>query len=218
MRMIEFSNLLDNLLLNSSKKNQDFIKLLYFSVSKNKIWALSILSKSFATKLIKVREIKELLKKVDEDMFLYSYDYVGDLAETFSLLWPSDKDKIINSYSLSSFMNNLIKIKSKDDLLLSLENYFDTSSPNEIYTIIKILLGGLRVGVSNEILKESLSKIGLRSKEEIEENWYGFSFPYCGFFEWLNGEDLPKKFNSENLFHSFMLSNTFNENLVKKLI
>ena len=71
-------------------------------------------------------------------MFLYSYDYVGDLAETFSLLWPSDKDKIINSYSLSSFMNNLIKIKSKDDLLLSLENYFDTSSPNEIYTIIKI--------------------------------------------------------------------------------
>ena len=36
-------------------------------------------------------------------------------------------------------------------------------------------------------------------------------------FEWLNGEDLPKKFNSENLFHSFMLSNTFNENLVKKI-
>ena len=81
-------------------------------------------------------------------------------------------------------MNNLIKIKSKDDLLLFLENYFDTSSPNEIYTIIKILLGGLRVGVSNEILKESLSKIGLRSKEEIEENWYGFSFPYMAF---LNG-------------------------------
>ena len=44
-----------------------------------------------------------------------------------------------------------------------------------------------------------------------------FRFPYCGFFEWLNGEDLPKKFNSENLFHSFMLSNTFNENLVKKI-
>ena len=46
-------------------------------------------------------------------MFLYSYDYVGDLAETFSLLWPSDKDKIINFYSLSSFMSNLIKKKIK---------------------------------------------------------------------------------------------------------
>ena len=40
----------------------------------------------------------------------------------------------------------------------------------------------LKSRVSNEILKESLSKIGLRSKEEIEENWHGFSFPYCGFF------------------------------------
>ena len=98
--MIEFSNLLDNLLLNSSKKKKIKILSNYFNSQsqKNKIWALSILSKSFATKLIKVREIKELLKKkVDEDMFLYSYDYVGDLAETFSLLWPSDKDKIINA-------------------------------------------------------------------------------------------------------------------------
>ena len=38
-----------------------------------------------------------------------------------------------------------------------------------------------------------------------------------GFFEWLNGEDLPEKFNSENLFHSFMLSNPFDENLVNKI-
>ena len=65
MRMIEFSNLLDNLLLNSSKKKKSrFYQIILISQSqKNKIWALSILSKSFATKLIKVREIKELLKK-----------------------------------------------------------------------------------------------------------------------------------------------------------
>ena len=65
MRMIEFSNLLDNLLLNSSKKKKIKILSNYFNSQsqKNKIWALSILSKSFATKLIKVREIKELLKK-----------------------------------------------------------------------------------------------------------------------------------------------------------
>ena len=38
--------------------------------------------------------VKNLLKeKIDEDLFLYSYDYVGDLAETFSLLWPSDNSK-----------------------------------------------------------------------------------------------------------------------------
>ena len=78
-------------------------------------------------------------------------------------------------------MSNLVKQKNKNDLIVFLTNHFNTSLPNEIYTIIKILLGGLRVGVSDELLKESLSTIGSRSKEEIEENWYGFSFPYYGF-------------------------------------
>ena len=218
--MIKFSNLLDSLLLNSSKKKKIKILSDYFNsqTQKNKIWALSILSNSFASKLIKVRDIKELIKeKIDEEMFLYSYDYVGDLAETVSLLWPRNKIKKLDSYSLSSFMNDLKKQKSKDDLIIFLENCFNSSSPDEIYTIIKILLGGLRVGVSNELLKESLSKIGIRTKEEIEENWYGFSFPYYGFFEWLEGEDLPEKFNNKNLFHSFMLSNPFDENLVNKI-
>ena len=218
--MIEFSNLLDNLLLNPSKKKKIKILSDYFNSQshKNKIWALSILSNCFVSKLIKVRDIKELLKKkIDKDMFSYSYDYVGDLAETFSLLWPKNDNKKLHSHSLSLFMNNLTKLKCKNDLIIFLENYFNTSSPNEIYTIIKILLGGLRVGVSNELLKESLSKIGLRSKEEIEESWYGFSFPYNGFFEWLKGQNLPKEFNSKDLFHSFMLSNPFDENLIKKI-
>ena len=217
--MFDFSNLLYNLLLNSSKKKKiDFLSNYFQSqTQENKIRALSILSKSFVNKLVKVKDIKELLKgKVDEDLFLYSYDYVGDLAETFSLLWPKDKSKKINSHSLSSFMSSLEKQTSKDDLIIFLTNHFNNCLPNEIYTTIKILLGGLRVGVSNELLKESLSKIGSRSKEEIEENWYGFSFPYNGFFNWLKGENLPKQFDPKNLFHSFMLSNPFNENLIKK--
>ena len=218
--MIEFSNLLDTLLLNSSKNKKIEVLTNYFNTQPqiNKIWALSILSKSFASKFIKVKDVKELLKeKVDEDMFLYSYDYVGDLAETFSLLWPRVSTKRFKNYTLSSFMNNLVKQNTKDDLIKLLKNYFDISSPNEIYTIIKILLGGLRIGVSNELLKESLSKIGMRSKEEIEENWHGFSFPYHGFFEWLKGKNLPKNFNSKDLFYSFMLSKPFNEDLTKKI-
>ena len=30
-------------------------------------------------------------EKISNDLFSYSYDYVGDLAETFSLLWPKRK-------------------------------------------------------------------------------------------------------------------------------
>ena len=31
--------------------------------------------------------------KISNDLFSYSYDYVGDLYETFSLLWPKEKNK-----------------------------------------------------------------------------------------------------------------------------
>ena len=60
----------------------------------NKKWALSILDNSFSSNLIKANDIKKMImNKVEDDMFLYSYDYVGDLAETFSLLWPKNKVK-----------------------------------------------------------------------------------------------------------------------------
>ena len=29
-------------------------------------------------------------ERVDEVLFAYSYDYVGDLAETISLIWPAE--------------------------------------------------------------------------------------------------------------------------------
>ena len=40
--------------------------------------------KNFSTKLIKANDIKIMIKrKISEDLFSYSYDYVGDLAKLF---------------------------------------------------------------------------------------------------------------------------------------
>jgi DNA ligase-1 len=182
--MINFSSLLDNLLLNSSKKKKIEILVRYFQSEPliNKKWALSILDNSFSSNLIKANDIKKMImNKVEDDMFLYSYDYVGDLAETFSLLWPKNKIKK-KTIPLNLFMKNLSECEDKEELIKLLETYFNHSTSDEIYTMIKILTGGLRVGVSSQLLKESLSKIGVKSKSEIEEKWFGFKFPYTGFF------------------------------------
>ena len=46
------------------------------------------------TNAIKARDIKDLIKKkISDDLFNHSYEYVGDLAETFSLLWPKNNIK-----------------------------------------------------------------------------------------------------------------------------
>ena len=40
-----------------------------------------------------VKKLRELVyEQVDQHLFDYSYDYVGDLAETISLIWPTKKE------------------------------------------------------------------------------------------------------------------------------
>ena len=70
----------------------------------------------------------------------------------------------------------------------------------QIYTIIKIITGGLRVGVSTGLIRESLVRYGKRSSNEIEEVWHGFTSPYFDFFIWLEGGDLPKHFEKKTFF------------------
>ena len=43
----------------------------------------------------------------DEVLFALSYDFVGDLAETVSLLWPSDNHANDNSFTLSDIVETL---------------------------------------------------------------------------------------------------------------
>jgi DNA ligase-1 len=213
--MIKFSNLLDDLLLSPSKKKKVKILVNYFNSLDidEKAWAFSILTGKFSNKYIKAMDIKNMIKeKISNDLFSYSYDYVGDLAETFSLLWP--KKKKSKKISLNFFMKKITSIDNKDSLLNFLKQTFNDISSNQIFAIIKILTGGLRVGVSEGILKECFVKLGSKNKYEIDEYWHAFSFPFKDFFYWLNGGSLPKNVNTNELFHSFMLANNFEEKLI----
>ena len=55
----------------------------------------------------------------------------------------------------------------------------------------------------------------VRVQEEIEEIGMVFHF-LLWFFQWLEGKKFDE-FNSKDLFYSFMLSNPFNEKLMKKI-
>ena len=115
MSMNNLSILLDNLLINSSKKIK--IKLLneYFEQANynDRGWALSIITNSIKKKNIHLNDLKNLIKnKISPELFELSYDYVGDIAETISLLWPKNKPTNLN-LNLSDFMNNIFFIDDK---------------------------------------------------------------------------------------------------------
>ena len=108
--MKKFSSLLQNLILTPSRNSK--IKLLqdYFTkLDLNSAYALAILSNQLSFQFIKAPKLRELVyQKVDQHLFDYSYDYVGDLAETISLIWP--KGSNIKSPNLSNLILSLIHI------------------------------------------------------------------------------------------------------------
>ena len=175
-RMNDFAELLNDLILSPSRKKKiDLLKNFFCKSNlKDKGWAFCILTNRMDRKFVSVKELKELIiENSDEDLFRFSYDYVGDLAETISLLWESNNEKN-TKINLHEFMEIFSNFDHKNKLKTKLKYFLDRSSENQRYTIIKILSGGLRVGVSNGLIKEALKLSGVRKKSEIEEFWHGF--------------------------------------------
>jgi hypothetical protein len=88
-------------------------------------------------------------ERMDPVLFAYSYDYVGDLAETVSLVWqpkaetrPNDRD-----ISLAGAVE-LLSSASRSDGPRVLESLLDRMEAPARFAIIKLVTGGLRVGVS----------------------------------------------------------------------
>ncbi len=209
--MNDFPTLLEDLLLSSSKKKKISLLVNYFHKSeiKEKGWAFFLLTNRMQRKYLNSRDLKEIvIKRVGEPLFKYSYDYVGDLAETISLLWKKKKDKKTN-FKLSEFMEYLSNNKNKEELKKKLEILFDESNEQQRFCYLKILTGGFRVGVSNGLIKEALVKYGCREADEIDELWHGFIAPYKDLFSWLEGKSLPSYVDKKYLFNSLMLANNF---------
>ena len=100
--MKNFSKLLYNLIYTNSRTRK--IKLLanYFKETEDpeRGYALAVLTNEIDLGNIKISYIKELAKKkLDRNLFDLSYDYVGDLAETISLMWEKKENGVLPKLS-----------------------------------------------------------------------------------------------------------------------
>ncbi|MBA4785765.1 MAG: ATP-dependent DNA ligase, partial [Rhizobiales bacterium] len=88
--MKAFSDLLDRLVLTPSRNGK--LKLLadYFrdTPDPDRGYGLAALAGTLDLRSVKPALLRELvLERLDPVLFQYSYDYVGDLAETIALVW-----------------------------------------------------------------------------------------------------------------------------------
>ena len=204
--MKAFSNLLSDLILTSSRNRKLSLLEQYFSSTPDpdRGYALAALTGSLNFKNIKASFFKNLIKeKQDEHLFDLSYDYVGDLAETISLLW--DQEKGGNIPRLSSLFENLKKAKT-DEIKNHIINILNISTADQRWAFIKLFTGGLRIGVSSRLVKQALANYGKVDLEEIEKIWHGLHFPYTNLFSWLENKGSKPKISIYDIFHPMMLA------------
>ena len=90
--MQAFAALLDRLMLTPQRNAKLRLLADYFRATPDpdRGYALAALTGELDIPSVKPAMLRALVvERVDEVLFAYSYDYVGDLAETISLIWPA---------------------------------------------------------------------------------------------------------------------------------
>ncbi|MUZ74602.1 cisplatin damage response ATP-dependent DNA ligase [Agrobacterium vitis] len=209
--MRAFATLLDRLVLTPSRNGK--LKLLadYFSSvpDPDRGYALGVLAGTLDLKTVKPALLKELvLERMDPVLFGYSYDYVGDLAETISLVWDQDRGEKaeIAEPSLGEVVA-LMQSLGRTQVRGAVRDLLDQLDTSGRFAFLKLATGGLRIGVSARLAKQALSDMSGKDVGEIETLWHGLEPPYVSLFAWLEGGADKPVLATPAIFHSVMLSN-----------
>jgi DNA ligase-1 len=117
-----------------------------------------------------------------------SHDYVGDLSETVALMWPTNgrDERPAPELKLSSVIAALSSL-GKSELPAQLARWLDQLDETGRWALLKLVTGGLRVGVSARLAKTAAAALGGRDAQQIELIWPGLQPPYVELFSWLEG-------------------------------
>jgi len=216
--MREFARLLDALAFQTRRNEKIRLLVNYFRTTPDpdRGYALSILTSTLDLKAAKPALLRSLVEeRVDGELFRLSYDYVGDLAETISLIWPVQA-AAGKTHSLSGIVEAIQKT-GKSSLPQLLTNYLDSMTAAERWAFIKMMTGGLRVGVSARLAKTALAQLGDKDVAEIEELWHGLTPPFNALFAWLTGKGEKPVNLGQAQFRPVMLAHALDENELAKL-
>ncbi|WP_206453181.1 cisplatin damage response ATP-dependent DNA ligase [Aurantimonas marina] len=191
--MQRFAELLDRLVLTPSRNGKLKLMVDFFGAEPDpeRGYALAAITGDLDIKSVKPAMLRELMaSRMDSVLFRYSYDYVGDLAETIALVWPSPHDGEHRSAAppptLTDVVAALDRASRKEGPAL-VEAWLDRLDSSGRYALLKLATGGLRVGVSSRLAKQALADFGGKAIAEIEELWHGLGPPYEPLFGWLEG-------------------------------
>ena len=156
-------------------------------------WTIYIIMGKQKKRIVKRTTLMKVLEKVSgyENWIISdAYATVGDFAETVSLLLGHDRPtfQAKKRSSIACWMKNEINPLSKlteEEHLSKVTDWWTTLSQIDCFVVTKILTGGLRVGVSDNLLARSLSESFGIAKDVITHRLMGDWEPSNNFFDAL---------------------------------
>ncbi len=216
--MNDFAALLDALLFTPGRLGKLRLMSEYFAATPDpeRGWALAALTGGLAFAEVKPMQIRDLvLSRVDAELFGWSYDFVGDLAETVSLIWPA-RPGANHVPALSEIVAEL-DAATRTSAGARLERWLDALDATGRWALLKLITGGLRVGVSARLAKTALAERAAIPLDEIEAVWHGLAPPYAELFAWLEGREPRPETAGKPTFHPLMLAQALEEGELERL-
>ena len=214
--MNRFAELLDRLAYEPGRNNKLRLMTDYFRSTPDpeRGFALAALTGALSFQHAKPSMIRALIaERVDPVLFELSHDYVGDLSETVALMWkartqagtsPPPRDTSPSACARPLETKHADGSQGHDELLLSsvvtalsslgkselpaqLARWLDQLDETGRWALLKLVTGGLRIGVSARLAKTAAAALGDKDPQEVELIWPGVRPPYVELFAWLEG-------------------------------
>jgi len=203
-----FSTLLDTLVYTTSRNRKLALIAIYLrdTPDPDRGWALAALTGELDFPAVKSSTIRNLMKdRIDPVLWTLSRDFVGDTAETASLLWPGGDEKQDDPASLSETVDFLAGL-NRTTAPRELPGLLDRLDPNGRFALIKLATGGMRIGVSARLAKTAFAQAFDVAVEEVEEYWHALDAPYPDLFAWAADGADPPDVAGRPRFRPFMLA------------
>jgi DNA ligase-1 len=216
--MNRFAELLDRLTYEPARNAKLRLMTDYFRSTGDpeRGWALAALTGNLSFPYAKPGLIRSLIaERTDPVLFELSYDYVGDLSETVALMWPTSSSSPANgagedSLTLTAVIETLATL-GKSELPARLARWLDALDETGRWALIKLVTGGLRIGVSARLAKAAVAALGSTDAQDIELLWPGLTPPYLELFAWLEGRADKPASGDPAPFRPAMLAHALDE-------
>jgi len=230
-----FAEMLDRVALTGSRNAKlvlvrDYLK---SAPDPDRGWALAALTGDLTFSVAKPAMIRKAVEaRVDPQLFGWSWEFVGDMAETVSLIWPPDPSRRPNREpDLSEVVEALLHAK-RGEVEGLIEGWLDALEPTGRWALLKLVTGALRIGLSARLAKTAAAMIRPERRPlppdpdnpaeegeplppvdvgEIEEVWHALEPPYADLFAWLEGHTDRPSADSPGRFRPVMLAHAVDE-------